>query len=528
MEATVVPRPRPVVLIILDGWGIAPPSRANAISLAKTPNMDSYLASYPAMAVQASGESVGLSWGEIGNSEVGHLSIGSGRILYQSLTRLSHAISNGSFFSNEAFLRACTFVIARKKALHLIGLVSSGGVHSFNEHLYALLELAQQQAVPRVYIHCILDGRDTPLNSGKTFISKLTAMMQKVGVGSIASVSGRFYAMDRDNHWERIEKAYRAMTGSGDKTATDAMTAIQASYDAKVFDEQVEPVMITDGGTPVGAIGDGDGVIFFNFRADRARQLTKAFVLPGFAKFERAYMKDLLFVTMTEYEADLPVAVAFPPEKVETPLARVMSDAGLTQLHIAETEKYAHVTYFFNGGQEAKYKNEDHVLIPSVKVASYDTKPAMSTREITSRTISEIRESKYDFIVINFASADMVGHTGNLAATIEAIEILDDAIGQIVETVLAYDGAVLITADHGNAETMFNLQTGVIDKMHTSNPVPFIIIGKPWRGKNVVAGVRGIDLSTASAAGILPDVTATILKIMGLKKPDEMIGTPLI
>ncbi len=522
-------RPRPLVLIVLDGWGIAPPSRANAISLAKTPNMDSYLTNYPAMSIQAAGESVGLSWGEVGNSEVGHLSLGSGRVLYQSLTRISKAIADGSFFLNTELLEVCKTVKKRASALHIMGLVSSGGVHSYNEHLYALLELAAQQKMERVYVHCFLDGRDTPLNSGLTFVNKLQDVLKKLGVGKIATLSGRFYAMDRDNRWERIEKTYRAIAqGISDKKAEDPLKAIQASYDAGVYDEQLEPTVITDHGKPIATVANGDAVIFFNFRADRARQLTKAFVLPGFNKFERVYMQDLTFVTMTEYEKDLPVHIAFPPQAVTTPLAKVISDAGLTQLHIAETEKYAHVTYFFNGGQEKKYPGEEHVLIPSVKSASYDQKPAMSAREITTRLISEIRESKYDFIVVNFANADMVGHTGNLQATIEAIEILDECIGQITETVLAYDGAVLITADHGNAESLFNLQTGVIDKMHSNNPVPFIIIGKPWYGKNVTFGVRGHDLSLATSAGILPDITATILKIMGLKKPDEIIGIPLL
>lgn len=529
LTSPVIQRPRPSVLIVLDGWGIAPPSRANAISLAKTPNMDSYLTTYPAMSIQAGGESVGLSWGEIGNSEVGHLSIGAGRILYQSLPRISKSIADGSFFSNEKFLEACKTVKAKKKALHLMGLVSSGGVHSFNEHLYALLELVARQKVENVYVHCFLDGRDTPLNSGMNFISKLQAKLSKIGVGKIATLAGRFYAMDRDNRWERTEAAYNAIVkGEASVKGEDPLALIKASYDAQVYDEQLVPSVITQGGSPVGTVADGDGIIFFNFRADRARQLTKAFVLPGFTKFQRDYMRDCAFVTMTEYEKDMPVEVAFPPEQVMTPLAKVISDAGLTQLHIAETEKYAHVTYFFNGGQEARYPGEDHILIPSVKVSSFEQKPAMSAREICARVIAEIRESKYDFIVINLANADMVGHTGNLIATIEAIEIIDNVLGQIIETVRAYDGAVFITADHGNAESMFNLQTGAIDKMHSNNPVPFIVIGKAWEGKNVSFGVRGTDLSTATSAGILPDVTATLLKVMGLKKSEEMVGTSLI
>lgn len=522
-------RPRPLVLMMLDGWGIAPPSRANAISLARTPHLDSYMTTYPTMSIQAAGEAVGLSWGEVGNSEVGHLSVGSGRVVFQSLPRISRAVASGSFFKNPVLQKICDTVKNRGKKLHLMGLVSSGGVHSYNEHLYALLELAAQKQISEVYVHCFLDGRDAPLNSGLNFITKLQDRMKKIGVGTIASLSGRFYAMDRDSRWDRVEAAYRALVdGQCQEPTEDPLKAIQSSYNKQVYDEQLVPVVITRNGAPVAKLEDGDGVIFFNFRADRARQLTEAIVLPGFSKFQRAYMKNVAFVSMTEYEKDLPVEVAFPPEQVATPLAKVVSDAGLHQLHIAETEKYAHVTYFFNGGQEANYKNEDHILIPSVKVTSYDQKPAMSAREITARVISEIRESKYDFIVINYANADMVGHTGNLQATIQGIEILDDCIGQVVETVRSYDGAVLITADHGNAETMFDLQTGVIDKNHTNNPVPLIFIGKFWEGKNIVSGARGTDLSAVVSSGILCDVSTTILKVLGLKKPPEMTGVPLV
>ncbi len=521
-------RPKPLVLIILDGWGIAAPSRANAISLAKTPNMDSYLTTYPGLSLQAAGESVGLAWGEMGNSEVGHLSMGSGRILYQSLPRITHSIFDKSFFSNPSLLAACQHVKQNNSALHLMGMVSSGGVHSYNEHLYALLELAAEQKLTQVFVHVFLDGRDTPFNSGANFIAKLKDKMKQLGVGKIASLSGRFYAMDRDNHWERIAKAYKAMVeGESKAYFTDASEAIEASYAAQVYDEQFEPVVITDGTKPIGLIKDGDAVISFNFRADRMREITKAIILPGFDKFPRTYMQKLLFVSMTEYEKDLPLQIAFAPQVVETPVAKVISDAGLSQLHIAETEKYAHVTYFFNGGQEKTFPKEDHVLIPSLKVASYDQKPAMSAREITTRVISEIREVKYDFIVLNYANADMVGHTGNLAATIEAIEVLDDCIGKVVEVTLSYEGAVIITADHGNAENMFNLQTGVIDKEHSNHAVPCILIGKAWEHKNVVGGVSGTDLSQAQSSGVLADVGPTVLKVLGLKKPPEMNGTAL-
>ncbi|OGY93717.1 MAG: phosphoglycerate mutase (2,3-diphosphoglycerate-independent) [Candidatus Komeilibacteria bacterium RIFOXYC1_FULL_37_11] len=523
-------RPRPVVLIILDGFGIAPPSRANAISLAKTPNFDKYSQNYPIMPIAASGEAVGLSWGEMGNSQVGHLSLGSGVIPYQNLPRLSKAIVDGEFYQNEAFLKACQNVKKGGGALHLIGLVSSGGIHSYNEHLYALIDLAHQQKITKVYVHAFLDGRDTPYNSGINFISKLQEKLKNVGVGTIASLSGRFWAMDRDNRWDRIEKAWRVMVdGQSDEKFEDPLVAIQKSYDKKVYDEEFNPTIITnDLGQPRGTIKDGDSVIFFNFRSDRARQLTQALTLPGFEKFKRAYFKNLFMVTMTQYEKDLPVAVAFPPLDIAMPLARVLSEAGLKQFHIAETEKYAHVTYFFNGGKETVYEGEDRVLVPSPQVTSYDQKPAMSARELASKINQAIKESQYDFIVVNFANPDMVGHTGNMQATIEAIEILDQLVGEIVDTILSYGGVALITADHGNAEKLYDLQSGEINKEHSNNPVPFFIVGDEYAGKSVLAGNIGTELSHVTPVGVLADVPPTILKIMGIKKPPEMTGSSLI
>ncbi len=523
-------RPKPVVLIVLDGFGIAPPSRANAISLAKTPNFDKYMAHYPVMPLAASGEAVGLSWGESGNSEVGHLALGSGLIYYQNLPRITKAIADGDFFTMPAFLKVIEHVKNKNSALHLIGLVSSGGVHSYNEHLYALIELAAKQEIKQVFIHAFLDGRDTPYNSGLNFISKLKDHIKDIGVGQLASLSGRFYAMDRDNHWERTEKAFRAMVdGKSDKQFTDSLAAIEDSYSQQVYDEELVPVvMVDEQKKPIGCIQDGDGVIFFNFRADRARQLTKALVLPGFEKFSRPYFKNMMMATMTEYEKELPVEVAFGQKEIAMPLARVLSEAGLKQLHIAETEKYAHVTYFFNGGKEQIFTGEERLLIPSPRVNSYDKKPAMSARELTAKVIEKVKESVYDFIVINFANADMVGHTGNLQATIEAIEILDRKVGEIVDTILSYDGVVLITADHGNAENMYNLQTGEINKEHSNSPVPLFIVGQEFIGKSVLVGTAGRDLSTVTPVGVLADVAPTILKIMGIKKPPEMTGSPLI
>jgi 2,3-bisphosphoglycerate-independent phosphoglycerate mutase len=523
-------RPRPVVLVILDGFGIAPPSRANAISLAKTSNFDKYSQNYPIMPLAASGEAVGLSWGEMGNSQVGHLSLGSGVIPYQNLPRITKAITDGEFYKNEAFLKACDNAKKGEAALHIIGLVSSGGVHSYNEHLYSLIELAHQQKVERIFIHAFLDGRDTPYNSGINFISKLQEKLKKIGAGTIASLSGRFWAMDRDNRWDRVEKAWQTMVnGVADEKFEDPLEAIQKSYDKKVYDEEFVPtVILNDLGKAKGLIKDGDSVIFFNFRSDRARQLTQALTVPGFEKFKRQYFKNLVMVTMTEYEKDLPVTVAFPPLVIEMPLARVLSEAGLKQLHIAETEKYAHVTYFFNGGQEKIYEGEDRLLIPSPQVTSYDQKPAMSARELTSKINQAVKEGQYDFIVANYANPDMVGHTGNIQATIEAIEILDQLIGELVDTVLSYNGLVLITADHGNAENLYDLQSGEINKEHSNNPVPFFIIGDDFAGKSVLAGNVGTELSHVTPVGVLADVPPTILKIMGIKKPPEMTGSSLI
>ncbi|MBU1036662.1 2,3-bisphosphoglycerate-independent phosphoglycerate mutase [Patescibacteria group bacterium] len=522
-------RSKPVVLIILDGWGVARPSQANAISLARKPNFNGWLNTYPSMILQSAGEAVGLSWGEMGNSEVGHLSLGSGRIIFQNLPRITRAISDGTFFKNPAFLRACQQVKKRGSSLHLMGLVSPGGVHSYNEHLYALMELARDQKINDIYLHVFLDGRDTEFNSGLRYVQELQKKLEQIGVGKIATISGRFYAMDRDNHWERIEKAYLAMVeGKAQDSFDHPVKAIESSYNNKIYDEEFLPVVITENNKPVATVKDGDSVIFFNFRSDRARELTKAFVLPGFEKFPRAaYLKNLYFATMTEYEKDLPVTIAFPTEKVTVPLASVISEAGLKQLHIAETEKYAHVTFFFNGGREVTLAGEDRVIIPSPRISSYDQKPEMSAPEITQRVIKEINNNQYDFIVMNYANPDMVGHTGNLQATVYAIEVLDNLIGQVVNAVLACSGVVMITADHGNAEDLYNLQTGEINKEHSKNPVPLLIIGKQFQNMTAV-GSAGKDLYQMTASGILADVAPTILKIMGLKRPQEMTGRSLI
>ncbi len=522
-------RPKPVVLIILDGYGISFPSKGNAITLAKKTNLDNYLLNYPVFSLQASGEAVGLSWGEMGNSEVGHLALGSGKIIYQSLPRITRSIGDGSFFKNQAFLKACQHVKETGGSLHLMGLMSPGGIHSYNEHCYALVELAKKEKVKEVFIHAFLDGRDTPYNSAKKYLEQLMGKLKQIGLGQLASLSGRFYAMDRDNHWERIAKTYLAMAeGVSDKFFEDPLEAVSQSYQAKIYDEEFVPTVLTKKGQPIGLVKEKDSLIFFNFRADRARELTKAFVLPGWEKFpNRKYLKDLFFVAMTEYEKDLPMTVAFPPEMVEIPLAKVIAQAGLKQLHIAETEKYAHVTFFFNGGQEASFNGEERIIVPSPPAGQYDQHPAMSALELSQKVIKEIEEEKFDFIVLNFANPDMVAHTGNLTATIKAVETVDDLIGQIVSKVLAKGGAIFITADHGNAEEVFKLQTGEIDKEHSANPVPLFIIGNDFFGK-VASGAAGKDLSQLVPAGVLADVAPTILKVMGLKRPEEMTGRSLI
>ncbi len=523
-------RQKPIVLIILDGWGIASASKSNAITLAKTPTYNSLVKNYPAMTLQASGESVGLSWGEIGNSEVGHLNIGSGKLVYQNLPKIDKEITTETFFENKKLLEAINTAKKNKKVIHLVGLFSSGGVHASINHFYALMELCKKEKIKDVFVHAILDGRDMPFNSGIDLIKKAQEYFDKNKIGHFATISGRYYAMDRDNHWERIELAYNAMVG-GESAAKfdDPVKAVNESYAKKIYDEEFVPTVITANGQPVATINEGDSVVFFNFRSDRARQLTKAFVLPGLEKFKRQYLKDLYFVTMTEFEKDLPVEVAFPPDLILEPLAKVISDAGLKQLHIAETEKYAHVTFFFNGGKEEAYPGEDRELIPSPRVASYDQKPEMSAKEITKKLIEFIMKDQYDFIVVNYANSDMVAHTGNLKASIKACEIVDDCLKQIIEVILGKNGVAFITSDHGNAEELVNMQSGKMDKEHSTYPVPFIIVGRQWEGKT--AGLPespNSDLSLIQPSGLLSDVAPTILKVMNLEKSNDMTGESLI
>jgi 2,3-bisphosphoglycerate-independent phosphoglycerate mutase len=523
-------RPKPVVLAILDGFGVAPSLDGNAVKEARMPVMRRLIESYPAMTLQASGMAVGLSWGEVGNSEVGHLTIGAGRVFYQSLPRVNVAIETEEFFQNRALRDAVKHAHANKGTVHLLGLIGEGGVHARQDHLYALLELCRREKCANVAVHAFLDGRDTLYNSALNFVAELEEKMNELKTGRIATLAGRFWAMDRDNRWDRIEAAYNAIAlGQSPVQFPSAREAIEASYAAGVYDEEFAPCVITDRGKPVATVNDGDACIFFNFRPDRARELTKAFVLPAFDKFARRYVERLSFTTLMEYEKDLPVAVAYPPQLVDTCLARVISDAGLKQLHIAETEKYAHVTFFLNGMREKEFAGEDRAILPSPPVSSYDQAPEMSAQAIADRVVKAIAEGAYDAILLNLANPDMVGHTGNEAATVAACEAVDKALGQITDAALAVGGVVLITADHGNAEEVKNLTTGEIDKEHSTNPVPFLIVGKQFEGMKAPSGdVIGGDLSLSQPIGMLADVAPTMLKILELQAPPDMTGRPLI
>ncbi|MFH2062759.1 MAG: 2,3-bisphosphoglycerate-independent phosphoglycerate mutase [bacterium] len=522
---------KPVVLLILDGWGVAQSGPGNPVEAADTPYLDEIITTFPTMTVHASGEAVGLSWGEMGNSEVGHLTIGAGRIFYQTFPRINLSIQNGGFFQNEVFLAAAEHVRQHGSTLHIMGILSPGNVHGSDAHVHALLEFAQKQEIKDVVVHVFTDGRDTKFNAGIDFVRELQAKLKELGFGRIGSVSGRFYAMDRDNRWDRVEKAYRAVTGETDSTCQDPAAALEKSYAAEVYDEEFVPVAVVGpDGRPVGPIKNGDAVIFANFRPDRARQITSAFVRPDFSKFERTLLPELFFGTMAEYERGLPVRVAFPPEIIETCLAQVVSAAGLKQLHIAETEKYAHVTFFLNGMREDEFPGESRVIIPSPRVSSYDQAPEMSASKIADRILQEVERGEFDFIVANFANADMVGHSGNFEATKVGCETVDRCVGRIVNAVLPRGGAVVITADHGNGEEVLNLQTGELDKEHSTNPVPFIVVGERWRGQSAPSGSEGVggDLSLMSPAGMLADTAPTVLRLLGVDKPDGMTGSPLI
>ena len=501
------------MLMILDGFGINDQEKGNAIKLANTPNIDKLMKTCPTTTIYTSGLQVGLPSGQMGNSEVGHTNIGAGRIVYQELTRITKSIEDGNFFSIPEFVEAIENCKKNNSKLHILGLLSDGGVHSHIRHLYALLEVAKRKDFEDVYVHCFLDGRDTPPASGESYITALEEKMKEKGIGKIASISGRFYAMDRDKRWQRVQKAYDALVNGIGNKATSAISAIEASYQKEVFDEFVEPTIIYSGDNPVATINENDSVIFFNYRPDRAREITRTLVDTEFNEFETRKL-NLYYVCFTQYDETLPnVRIAFKPQVLKNTFGEYISSKGLTQLRIAETEKYAHVTFFFNGGEEKQYKGEDRILVPSPKVETYDMQPEMSAKEVTEKVIEAIKSEKYNNIILNYANPDMVGHTGSLEAAIKAIETIDKCMQEVVDAVLEKQGVLLITADHGNAEQMIDSKTGEPHTAHTTNPVPLILIGK-----------EGVKLKE----GKLADLAPTMLDIMGINKPEEMTGESLI
>lgn len=504
---------KPLLLMILDGWGINSNPAHNAVALANTPNLTRLLSEYPHTRISCSGMAVGLPEGQMGNSEVGHLNLGAGRVVYQELTRVTKSILDGDFFTNPTLLDCIAKVKASGGRLHLSGLLSDGGVHSHNTHLYALLELAKREGLTEVYVHCLLDGRDTPPQSGAEYLAQLETEIGRIGVGTIATVMGRFYAMDRDNRWDRVEKAYNALVcGEGERRAS-AKEAIEQSYAAGVNDEFVVPAIVAENGT----VNDGDGFILFNFRSDRAREITRAIALEDFDGFERRCWPQLAgYVCLTEYDATFGLPIAFASSELNNILGGVLSDAGLKQLRIAETEKYAHVTFFFNGGVETPFQGEDRALIPSPKeVATYDQKPEMSAFQVTDKLLNLLDEELYDVIILNFANCDMVGHTGIEAAAIKAVEAVDACAGRVVAKVQEMGGGVLITADHGNAEQMAD-ENGEPFTAHTTNPVWLVLVDDSRKGSALREGGR------------LADIAPTMLKMLGLPQPNEMTGESLI
>lgn len=504
------------MLIILDGWGINASNSGNAFHLAKTPNIDRLLAEYPHTRLECSGKAVGLPEGVMGNSEVGHLNIGAGRIVYQDLLRIDMAIKDGTFFNNEVLNSAMSKVIANDSTLHLMGLVSDGGVHSQLTHVFALVDMARQNGIRDVKIHAILDGRDTPPDSGIGYVRQLRDHAQNSGCAEIATVCGRFYAMDRDNRWERVEQAYRLYTRGEGTVEADPVRAIENAYAKGETDEFVKPVVVSDGTKAPGIIKDGDGVIFFNFRADRAREITRAFTMAEFGHFDRSSRPEPNeYVCMTLYDETFPLPVAFPPVRLEQILGETVSAQGVNQLRIAETEKYAHVTYFMNGGEETPFPLEDRCLIPSPRdVATYDLKPEMSARQVADEALSRLRSGQYGFVTLNFANMDMVGHTGIVDAAVSACEVVDECVGKIIAQVKEMGGAALVTADHGNAETMVQPNGGP-HTAHTVNPVPLVLVDDTRK-------------TVRLRQGILGDIAPTILDIMGIDKPRLMTGTTLI
>jgi 2,3-bisphosphoglycerate-independent phosphoglycerate mutase len=506
----------PLALIIIDGWGYAPEREGNAIALAKTPFYDELAEKYPHTLLEASGTRVGLPAGIMGNSEVGHLNMGSGRVVRMDVTRIDYDIETGAFFENTALVEAMDGAKERDRALHIMGLVSDGQVHSSQEHLYALLRMAKQKGLQRVYVHCFLDGRDTPPASAYGYVEALQVKCGEIGAGRIASAIGRYYAMDRDRRWERTRRAYELLVHAAGERVIDPVEAIKKSYERGVTDEFVEPIVVErETGQPVATIQEGDAVIFFNFRPDRARQLTRALAVPGFEEFPVSDRPGVKFVCFSLYDREFPLPIAFPPQAHRNVLAEVFGAVGVRNFRLAETEKYAHVTYFFNGGVEREYPCERRLLVPSPKIATYDLEPEMSAFKVTDKVLRAIEEGETDVFIINFANADMIGHTGKLDKTIEACQYVDTCLGWITKGISQARGVTLITADHGNAEQMIDLKTGHPHTAHTSNPVPFHLIDEDAVG------------ATLRAGGALEDVAPTMLGLLDLEKPAEMTGRDL-
>lgn len=507
---------RPIVLTILDGFGLNNHTEGNAVIAAKTPVLDKLMKEYPFVHGNASGSAVGLPKGQMGNSEVGHLNIGAGRVVYQELTRITKEIEDGEFFKNQELLEAVDNCIKNNSNLHLFGLLSNGGVHSFNGHLYGLLELAKRKGLDRVYIHAFLDGRDTSPTSGKEFIQELNAKTAEIGVGKIATVIGRYYAMDRDNRWERTKAAYDALTKGIGTTAESAVSAIEESYKQNITDEFVKPVIIMNEGAPAALVKDSDSVIFYNFRPDRARQLTRAFCNEDFNGFDRGKRINTTYVCFTDYDVTIPNKLtAFKKVEINNTFGEFLAKKNKKQVRIAETEKYAHVTFFFNGGKEEPNEGEDRILIPSPMVATYDLQPEMSAYKVCDTLVEAIESDKYDVIIINFANADMVGHTGEEPAVIKAVEVLDECVGRTLAAVRKVSGVMFLCADHGNAEQLIDYDTKEKFTAHTTNPVPFILINaEPSLG--------------LKEGGRLSDIVPTLIELMGLEKPEEMTGESLL
>lgn len=507
---------KPVVLMILDGYGLNDKKEGNGIAAANTPVIDKLMAEYPYVKGAASGLAVGLPDGQMGNSEVGHLNMGAGRIVYQELTRITKAIEDGDFFENPALLDAIENCKKNNSDLHLMGLLSDGGVHSHITHLYALLELAKKNGIKNVYVHGFMDGRDTAPDGGKEYIAQLMAKMEELGVGQIASIMGRYYVMDRDNRWDRVEAAYKALANGEGNEAECAKCAITASYEADKKDEFVVPTVVKKDGKPLATIKDGDSVICFNFRPDRAREITRCFCDDEFTGFDRGARKNVKYVCFTDYDVTIGnKEVAFKKESLNNTFGQFLADHNMTQARIAETEKYAHVTFFFNGGVEEPNKGEDRILVKSPKVATYDLQPEMSAPEVCDKLVTAIKSDKYDVIIINFANPDMVGHTGIQPAVVKAVETVDACVGKAVEAIKEVDGTMFICADHGNAEQLINYETGEPFTAHTTNPVPFILVNYD-------------SAYTLKENGRLCDIIPTMIEIMGLEKPAEMTGESLL